>query len=147
MDQSSRKTDTCCQSKTEECREIWGHPANIEEISDLFSRYVQGGLPSLPWSDAQLKPESSVIQKNLAELNTLGYLTINSQPSVDGAPSSDPKFGWGPKDGWVYQKAYLEFFVDKARLDCLVGEMDKTSSITYYAVNKNVRCGAFARTV
>ena len=36
--------------------------------------------------------------------NELGYLTINSQPPVDGADSKDPTFGWGPKHGYVYQK-------------------------------------------
>ncbi len=37
-------------------------------------------------------------------MNELGYLTINSQPAVDGAPSDDPTYGWGPKNGYVYQK-------------------------------------------
>ncbi|KAI9018964.1 methylenetetrahydrofolate reductase-domain-containing protein [Hyaloraphidium curvatum] len=120
----------------EECLEMWGHPAELKDIYGLFSRYVSGDLPSLPWSDTQLKPESSVIQTNLTKLNSVGYLTINSQPAVDGAPSSDGRFGWGPKDGWVYQKAYLEFFLSKDRLDCLIGEMDKASLLTYYAVNK-----------
>ena len=92
----------------------------------------------MPWSDAQLKPESSVIQAHLVKLNTLGFLTINSQPAVDGVSSSNPHFGWGPKDGWVYQKAYLEFFVAPTRLDSLVAEMDKSSMLTYYAVNAKV---------
>lgn len=124
--------------QTEECIEVWGHPKTLQDVSDLFSRYVQGDLASLPWSDTQLKPESSVIQQNLAELNKIGYLTINSQPAVDGAESEDPRFGWGPQGGWVYQKAYLEFFLSKERLDCLVAEMKKDPMLTFYAVNAKV---------
>jgi methylenetetrahydrofolate reductase (NADPH) len=45
-----------------------------------------------------------VIDGALQKLNELGYLTINSQPAVDGAPSNDPVHGWGPKHGYVYQK-------------------------------------------
>ena len=44
-------------------------------------------------------------------MNEMGFLTINSQPAVDGAPSNDKVHGWGPSNGYVYQKAYLEFFV------------------------------------
>ena len=39
-------------------------------------------------------------------LNQAGYLTINSQPRVNGAPSNDATFGWGRPGGYVYQKAY-----------------------------------------
>jgi hypothetical protein len=41
-------------------------------------------------------------------LNQAGYLTINSQPRVNGAPSNDATFGWGRPGGYVYQKAYGE---------------------------------------
>jgi methylenetetrahydrofolate reductase (NADPH) len=37
-------------------------------------------------------------------MNELGYLTINSQPAVDGVPSDDRVHGWGPAGGYVYQK-------------------------------------------
>lgn len=45
-----------------------------------------------------------VIGQQLARMNELGYLTINSQPAVNGARSDDKAFGWGPKNGYVYQK-------------------------------------------
>jgi methylenetetrahydrofolate reductase (NADPH) len=35
---------------------------------------------------------------------------VGSQPAVDGAPSSDEIVGWGPRGGYVYQKAFVEFF-------------------------------------
>ena len=40
-------------------------------------------------------------------MNELGFLTINSQPAVNGAPSDDKVFGWGPSNGYVYQKVQL----------------------------------------
>ena len=45
-----------------------------------------------------------VIAKKLARINSLGFLTINSQPAVNGVPSNDKVFGWGPSNGFVYQK-------------------------------------------
>lgn len=58
-------------------------------------------------------------------------------PSVDGARSDDKVHGWGPsKNGYVYQKAYLEFFVSAAQLDRLVGRIERDTHITYYAVNR-----------
>jgi methylenetetrahydrofolate reductase (NADPH) len=42
-------------------------------------------------------------------MNRLGFLTINSQPAVNGAKSDHKVFGWGPSNGYVYQKA-LDLF-------------------------------------
>lgn len=50
-------------------------------------------------------------------------------------PSTDPKFGWGPKHGYVYQKAYFEFFVHPSILDLLVEHLKGYEMITYQAVN------------
>ena len=46
-----------------------------------------------------------LIAGKLAQINDLGFLTINSQPAVNGVPSGDKVFGWGPSNGFVYQKA------------------------------------------
>ena len=43
--------------------------------------------------------ETNQIQKQLLQLNQRGFLTINSQPRIDGAPSSDPHVGWGGPNG------------------------------------------------
>ena len=43
--------------------------------------------------------ETGTIQSQLQQLNTQGYLTINSQPQVNGEPSTDAKVGWGGPDG------------------------------------------------
>lgn len=45
--------------------------------------------------------ETHQIQRQLLQLNQRGFLTINSQPRVNGAPSSDPHVGWGGQNGCV----------------------------------------------
>jgi hypothetical protein len=69
----------------------------------------------VPWSRAEpvllplfLPPLAISSREGLVALNQAGYLTINSQPRVNGAPSNDATFGWGRKGGYVYQKAYGE---------------------------------------
>lgn len=64
-------------------------------------------LAALPWSDQTPSIETTVISKQLAQINELGFLTINSQPAVNGARSDDKVFGWGPGNGYVYQKVSL----------------------------------------
>jgi len=76
-----------------------------------------------------------VISEKLTKMNQLGFLTINSQPAVDGARSDDKVHGWGPKNGYVYQKAYLEFFVSPEDLDALIARIEADVQITYHAVN------------
>ncbi|KAI8587277.1 methylenetetrahydrofolate reductase-domain-containing protein [Geranomyces variabilis] len=120
----------------DECLMLWGHPKSPADVFALFEKYCKGDLTVLPWSDAPLFPESDVIRSNLANINAKGFLTINSQPAVDGARSSHPVYGWGPKNGFVYQKAYLEFFVSPTMLDQLVKRIGSYPYITYYAVNK-----------
>ena len=61
----------------------------------------------IPWHDDALSSETSLIAKELAELNSQGVLTINSQPAINGLPSLDPVFGWGNPNGYVYQKVSI----------------------------------------
>ena len=56
------------------------------------------------WNNEDLNPETMLLQDKLYEVNKRGVLTINSQPAVNGADSTDPQFGWGHQDGYVYQK-------------------------------------------
>lgn len=69
-------------------------------------------------------------------MNELGFWTINSQPAVNGARSDDKVFGWGPSDGYVYQKAYLEFFVNPELLSILLAHIERDNNMTYYVINK-----------
>lgn len=120
----------------EEAHKLWGHPTSISELTTLFRRFCLGDLPALPWSDTAPSAETSVISTDLAKLNDLGFLTINSQPAVDGAKSDDRVHGWGPSNGYVYQKAYLEFFVSPQLLDLLLPHINRDPNMTYHVINK-----------
>lgn len=87
-----------------DCLAQWGFPVTVEELSLVFQKYIRNEIDFLPWSDSALAIESSVIMDKLCDVNASGFFTINSQPAVDGAPSCDPVHGWGPKNGFVYQK-------------------------------------------
>lgn len=120
----------------EECLKMWGEPKKADEIALLFAKYCKGDVAGIPWSAQQLEPETEIIRQRLAAINLLGFLTINSQPAVNGAKSSHKVYGWGPKNGYVFQKAYLEFFVSPDKLDELTAKISKDPQVTYYAVNR-----------
>ena len=58
----------------------------------------------LPWNDEPLATETNLLKDELEKVNRRGVLTINSQPNINGKPSSDPIVGWGPPGGYVFQK-------------------------------------------
>ncbi|KAF5338361.1 hypothetical protein D9611_012529 [Ephemerocybe angulata] len=120
----------------ENALQLWGTPTSIEDVSSLFSKFCTGDLSALPWCDQAPSMETSVIAQQLAKMNALGFLTINSQPAVNGARSDDKTFGWGPSNGYVYQKAYLEFFVHPELLQLLLKQIERDNNITYYVINK-----------
>ncbi|TRM65570.1 methylenetetrahydrofolate reductase-domain-containing protein [Schizophyllum amplum] len=121
----------------EDALKLWGEPLAVADICRLFSQRCMGQLKALPWSDQELNAETNVISTQLARMNELGFLTINSQPAVNGVRSDDRIFGWGPSNGYVYQKAYLEFFVSPTLLSLLLSYIEQDSNITYYVINKN----------
>jgi methylenetetrahydrofolate reductase (NADPH) len=55
----------------------------------------------------------------LLKMNQNMLLTVNSQPKVNGAKSTNPKYGWGPENGYVYQKAYFEFMIHPSLIEKL----------------------------
>lgn len=118
---------------------MWGHPETVDDIAMVFAKYCKGKIAGIPWSAQPLEAETETIRQRLAAINLLGYLSINSQPAVNGVKSSHSTYGWGPKNGYVYQKAYLEFFVSPEKLDDLIEKIGKNPNVTYYAVNKQVR--------
>ncbi|EPQ56800.1 hypothetical protein GLOTRDRAFT_105411 [Gloeophyllum trabeum ATCC 11539] len=120
----------------EEAAKLWDHPTKFEDVAALFRDFCRGKLAALPWSDSPPSPETTVIADKLAKLNELGFLTINSQPAVNGARSDDRRFGWGPSNGYVYQKAYLEFFVSPELLAMLLPYIERDPNITYHVINK-----------
>lgn len=115
---------------------LWGEPKSLKDLSDIFVRFLDGKLERLPWSDDKITIESDEIKQNLVDLNKRGFLTINSQPAVNGVKSSHPVYGWGPKNGFVYQKAYLELFVPSYLIDELISRIEANEDLTYHAVNK-----------
>ena len=76
----------------------------------------------------------------LIKYNKCGILTINSQPNINGASSDDEMLGWGTPDGYVYQKAYLEFFTPCENLLYLIqaiNNLKKSTRVNYHIINKN----------
>eukprot|EP01125_Pyxidicula_operculata_P022265 TRINITY_DN8_c0_g1_i1.p1 TRINITY_DN8_c0_g1~~TRINITY_DN8_c0_g1_i1.p1 ORF type:complete len:595 (-),score=162.46 TRINITY_DN8_c0_g1_i1:88-1872(-) len=113
----------------------WGSPASEADVFEVFCKYLSGKISRLPWNDTQLATESNAIIDQLKKLNAAGFLTINSQPRVNGASSEDPVSGWGPVGGYVYQKAYIEFFASQDLLAKLIKLIPKYASLDYQAVN------------
>lgn len=131
------------QGTNEQNIKLWGEPKSLRQVSDLFVRYLEGELDRLPWSEGKVTDETNCIKANLLDLNSRGFLSINSQPAVNGAKSTDPVYGWGPKGGYVYQKAYLELFVFPSVFEQVIERVEANPNLTYYAVNKD---GAFQKT-
>ena len=121
----------------EQNRKLWGSPTTLQDIVNLFVGYMSGKVETLPWSEAPISTEADVLRQDLVNLNSRGFLTINSQPAVDGAKSTHPVYGWGPRNGYVYQKAYLEVLAHPALLPTLLERMRANEDITYYAVNSS----------
>jgi methylenetetrahydrofolate reductase (NADPH) len=115
-------------------KQEWGTPKNEAEVFKVFVSYLNGEISRLPWNDACLADESHLIAKELKELNAFGFLTINSQPAVNAAPSEHPVHGWGPHGGYVYQKAYIEFFTSPDKMKVLRQHITKYPSLDYQAV-------------
>lgn len=128
--------DIGLKGTNEQNRKLWGEPKTIKDIANVFAKYLEKEVDSLPWSEAPITSEADSIKADLISLNQRGFLTINSQPAVDGAKSSDPIYGWGPHKGYVYQKAYLELLVPPNLIDELIARIERDPEMTYYAVNK-----------
>jgi len=96
-------------------------------------------VTKIPWNDEEISPETGEIKDHLSRLNQNGVLTINSQPNVNGIPSSDTVHGWGQPGGYVYKKAYLEFFICPAKVERLKSILVNYPQVNYHIINKNVR--------
>jgi methylenetetrahydrofolate reductase (NADPH) len=92
---------------------------------------------SFPWCEEGLAPETNLLKDKLSDLNRCGILTINSQPNVNGEPSSDPVIGWGSPDGYVYQKAYLEFFLPPEYFPYLLKSLENYPRVSFHITNRS----------
>ncbi|AMD22714.1 HHL056Cp [Eremothecium sinecaudum] len=113
---------------------IWGQPSCIEDLINIFIGYLDSSIEKLPWCDLGISSETALIQEELIELNKRGYLTLASQPSTNSTPSADKIFGWGPPGGMVYQKAFVELFINKETWEQVIKpRIDASESyLSYY---------------
>ena len=63
------------------------------------------------------------------------------QPVVNAARSDDAVVGWGGPGGYVYQKAYVEFFCSPDKLDRLEAAAAQRPWLTWMAVNHQGQVG------
>ena len=116
--------------------ELWGEPRSLKDVANTFLRFLNKEISSLPWSESGLSAEADDIKADLVALNRKGFLTINSQPAVNGVKSSDPVHGWGPSNGYCYQKAYLELLAPPSLIDDLIRRIEAKDTMSFYAVNQ-----------
>ncbi|KAI1484350.1 methylenetetrahydrofolate reductase-domain-containing protein [Biscogniauxia mediterranea] len=117
---------------------LWGYPKKMEDINDLFVRHLKGELSAIPWSEEEFNEETGTISSELLRLNSKGWWTVASQPAINGIRSSDPTFGWGPQQGFVFQKAFVEFFIPSAAWKVLHEKLQSSEvqgSVCFFAAN------------
>ncbi|KAL2062718.1 hypothetical protein VTL71DRAFT_5790 [Oculimacula yallundae] len=117
---------------------LWGHPTSTGDITSLFIRHIEGSISALPWSEEGLNEETNTIKSQLLQLNQKGWWTVASQPAVNGVKSTDKIFGWGPKNGFVFQKAFVELFIPDADWKSLHAKLtsdDVAPTVSWYASN------------
>lgn len=98
---------------SEQVNLTWGSPESYADITKVFMDYLAGKISVLPWVDSEISSETALIQEELFDLNQKGWFTLASQPAVNGCSSSDKILGWGPPNGRLFQKAFVEFFIPK----------------------------------
>ncbi|RPB19884.1 MTHFR-domain-containing protein, partial [Terfezia boudieri ATCC MYA-4762] len=132
----------------------WGYPTTTSDITSIFLRCIDGQVPAVPWSASAegsggnapggggLSAESNRIRHWLREMNVQGWWTVASQPAVEAGRSEDPEVGWGPKGGWVWQKAFVEFWMPRGEWDGLRERLEREGAgeISWYVGDCNV-CG------
>jgi len=128
------------KKKFKTLRKMWGEKIeSINDVSNIFIDFLNGKIKKLPWCEEfTTQNEISKIIDLLLKLNKKNIFSINSQPPVNGAKSTDPIHGWGPKKGYVYQKCYIEFFINPEKLKLLIELLDTeeyVDTIVYQAVN------------
>ena len=115
----------------------WGTPTSIEDIEEVFVKFLKHEIDRLPWYEEIVDKETLIIQNLLQNMNRKGLLTLNSQPQVNGLPSSNPGVGWGPTkpEGYIYQRAYIEFFSPQNKVEDIIEELSKNPTISYVATD------------
>lgn len=130
-------TDT--PKKIKSLKTMWGEKVtSLKDVAQVFINYVDGKINKLPWcEEAELQSEIVLLKDLIINLNKCNIFTVNSQPAVNGKPSDDQTVGWGPSNGYVYQRMYVEFFIEKEKMDKLIKLIKNYPSIFYQAVSKD----------
>ena len=121
----------------EELKKQWAF-TDAAGLKEVFCKFLTPGgeVKSLPWCPEQPGDETVCIRSQLQRMCRTGCLTINSQPRLNGALSTDALFGWGPAGGVVYQKAYAEFFCSPATWALLEEHLSKTPTVELMGVTR-----------
>jgi len=122
----------------EERLAMWGEPKSLADVAEVFNGFLTGKVKKLPWCAESPSAETNFLLKQLKSLNAAGLFTINSQPRCNAALSTDPYLGWGPENGFVYQKSYVEFFCSKETMEMIMAGFErerKLNFLSYTAVN------------
>ncbi|XP_038145474.1 methylenetetrahydrofolate reductase isoform X1 [Cyprinodon tularosa] len=136
------------KSSKEALLQMWGEELkNEQSVFEVFTCYITAQpnrigqrVMCLPWNDEPLAQETNLLKDELEKVNKRGVLTINSQPNINGKPSTDPIVGWGPPGGYVFQKAYLEFFTSSENVSALLKVLKKYEPrVNYHIVNVHGR--------
>lgn len=124
------------EGSKEDLLTMWGEaPITHSDIYEVFAQYVEGKIPILPWCESALAQETVPLTRKLAAINRAGFLSINSQPAVNGAKSTHPMYGWGGEGGRVYQKAYIEFFASPELMKAIVQVLHRHPNLNFNAIN------------
>ena len=124
------------EGSKEDLLTMWGEaPITHSDIYEVFAQYVEGKIPILPWCESALAQETVPLTRKLAAVNRAGFLSINSQPAVNGAKSTHPMYGWGGEGGRVYQKAYIEFFASPELMKAIVQVLHRHPNLNFNAIN------------
>lgn len=118
----------------------WGNPKTVDDLTTLFIRHLHSKITTTPFSSTPLSPESLMIFPHLERLTRKGWWTIGSQPAINGVPSTDDVVGWGPRGGYVYQKCFVEFFVEQKDVERIVKKVEEEGGglVSYFAGNEKV---------
>lgn len=129
----------------ENLRSQWGHELESEEdVWKVFTLFVSGEknkagshVIETPWCDDGIAKETEMMKDMLVKYNSIGILTINSQPNINAVDSTHPIFGWGDAGGYLFQKAYLEFFVKREYAEALKEILPKYDKrVHYHIINR-----------
>jgi methylenetetrahydrofolate reductase (NADPH) len=131
------------RSPKEELLKIWGDKIESEQdVWDIFKRYLTGEedangtvVTKTIFNEDMLDPETELIKENLIKVNKDGVITVNSQPAVNGQYSTDSRVGWGAPGGYVYQKAYLEFFTAEENVVSLLQVLGRYPHVNFQVIN------------